>query len=215
MGFKLPDGDYSINLTISNGKVTSFEVNPLTALHISELLALLASTLIENLLALCIKLPEGGWRQHRVIGAGGKDIDVRSVCETLLKPIRLSYHSYHPSVYLLRSETHPGLTKIGQSKYPFKRRAQLKGEILWLIPCLTSDPEELEITLHNLFTYTGKHVTGEWFRLDDRDIEFVKKLKVPINPFSDLGRFKSGVWDKNDLVAKMDADKILKKYMEE
>jgi len=81
-------------------------------------------------------------------------------------------------IYVLRVDN--GLCKIGRTKH-------LDDRIYQLGVTLPYDPELVcavkvddciiaESELHELFTHSGKHVKGEWFKLTEGDIEYIKTM---------------------------------------
>jgi len=83
-------------------------------------------------------------------------------------------------VYLLQADN--GLYKIGQSKVIDNRIKQLglklPYELNLVSTVLCLQYKELEAHLHERFA--DKHVRGEWFELDDADVEYIKGLGVEI-----------------------------------
>jgi hypothetical protein len=79
-------------------------------------------------------------------------------------------------VYLLQSPT--SAYKIGRSKNPDHRLKtfgiQLPYEVEYLAVIPTDDMYTLESELHE--RYADKRVNGEWFELDDNDVEYIKSL---------------------------------------
>jgi hypothetical protein len=84
------------------------------------------------------------------------------------KPIKLT------SVYIMK-DNHTGHYKIGRSDSPTKREATLlsqKSSIELLFQAKAT--RSYERSLHNLFN--EKRVRGEWFELNDFDVELIKGL---------------------------------------
>ena len=99
--------------------------------------------------------------------------------QPLEKPTQTkSYESRPGYVYLLRAIEPHNHYKIGRSSQPKKRIETLSVKLPYPIKpiCLikTDDMIELESNLHNMFD--NKRVGGEWFQLDDTDIEYIKSL---------------------------------------
>lgn len=80
-------------------------------------------------------------------------------------------------VYVLHS--YDNLFKIGRARHPdnrlrtFSVKLPFPVEYICLIKC--RDMYKLEKDLHH--SYAHKRVNGEWFRLDDEDIQALKKLE--------------------------------------
>lgn len=78
-------------------------------------------------------------------------------------------------VYLIHNATQDTY-KIGKSKDPVKRLSQLRtsspDEIAIVCTIETSDMDRLEGELHQEFA--DKHIRGEWFRLTQPDVEYIK-----------------------------------------
>jgi hypothetical protein len=80
-------------------------------------------------------------------------------------------------VYLLKADN--GLYKIGQAKIIDRRIAQLAVslpyELELEVAIQTERYKELEPELHERFS--AKRKRGEWFELNEADIEYIKKLE--------------------------------------
>lgn len=78
-------------------------------------------------------------------------------------------------VYLLGGE---GYYKIGRSRNVSKRIRQLEIQLPWpvtvehTIPC--ENHKVSERTLHDMFA--NNRANGEWFRLDDSDVDYIKAI---------------------------------------
>jgi hypothetical protein len=91
-------------------------------------------------------------------------------------PVLASGKPQHGIVYLLQSDD---LFKIGISTYPVEKRLQeikrdWKGEISVVHFFESDDIVAQERTLHNVFA--NKQVSGEWFRLDRFEVDYIKSL---------------------------------------
>lgn len=79
-------------------------------------------------------------------------------------------------VYLLRGPD--GTYKIGKTKNPDDRRrtfnVKLPFRVEYVTLIETNDMTLLESDLHKRFKH--KNVDGEWFNLDDDDVEYIKRL---------------------------------------
>jgi hypothetical protein len=84
------------------------------------------------------------------------------------KPVRLT------KVYIMK-DNHTGHYKIGRSDNPIKREATLLSQksSIELIFQAEATPK-YERSLHNLFE--EKRVRGEWFELNNSDLELIKGL---------------------------------------
>ncbi len=87
-------------------------------------------------------------------------------------------------VYIIHSDS--GLHKIGLSKHPQKRLAEHRcnypDEILEMIRTIeTEDMRHTERQLHNIFS--RRHVTGEWFALQDSDFAMVDLIERNIKAY--------------------------------
>jgi hypothetical protein len=84
------------------------------------------------------------------------------------KPIKLT------KIYIMK-DNHTGHYKIGRSDSPTKREATLLSQksSIELIFHSEATPK-IERSLHNLFE--EKRVRGEWFELDNWDLELIKGL---------------------------------------
>jgi len=87
------------------------------------------------------------------------------------------------SVYIFGSNEHK-FFKIGYGNTPFQRMSDYKSsklpfsiEMLHVIPC--DNKVKAEAELHRLFH--DKRTNGEWFRLDENDIEKILGLKKYVN----------------------------------
>jgi len=73
-----------------------------------------------------------------------------------------------------------GYYKIGMSKNPPRRQMQIEPKLpfsLKLVHAIqTGDMRKLETTLHERFR--EKHLRGEWFALDARDVEELKGMII-------------------------------------
>lgn len=81
-------------------------------------------------------------------------------------------------IYVLRADN--GRCKIGRARLIDDRVYQL-GIVLPYDPELVcavkvDDYVAMEKELHELFMDAGKHVKGEWFELNEADIEYIKAL---------------------------------------
>lgn len=79
-------------------------------------------------------------------------------------------------VYLLQTKR---ACKIGYSAKPYQRvRSMTKtSDASKLIVTIQSDDaRQLEQRLHMYFRANGKHLNGEWFKLNKRDIAYIKSL---------------------------------------
>jgi hypothetical protein len=80
-------------------------------------------------------------------------------------------------VYLIRIEN--GLYKIGKAKNiderikPFKVSFPMSWEIIHAF--MSHDYSKAEITLHERFS--DKRTVGEWFTLDEQDVQSIKSIK--------------------------------------
>lgn len=86
------------------------------------------------------------------------------------KPVKLT------NVYIMK-DNHTGHYKIGRSDSPTKREATLlsqKSSIELIFH--TKAVARFERSLHNLFE--EKRVRGEWFELDEFDIQLIKDLSL-------------------------------------
>lgn len=78
-------------------------------------------------------------------------------------------------VYVIREQLH-GKYKIGKAKNPYRRLStfgvQLPYEVrpIFIIPC--EDMSSLELTLHRKFA--NSRLNGEWFDLDDSDLDEIR-----------------------------------------
>jgi len=109
--------------------------------------------------------------------------DLRWVIEGQDEPIKHEEPCKKPRdqsgyVYVLRADN--GRCKIGRAKHIDERIYQL-GVVLPYDPDLVcavkvNDYVMIEKELHELFTDAGKHVKGEWFELNEADIEYIKAL---------------------------------------
>lgn len=91
------------------------------------------------------------------------------------------YQKEHPPkalgyVYLLQSPT--GAYKIGRTKNPKSRlktfEVKLPFEVEFTALIQTRDMYQLEIDLHT--KYASKKIKGEWFRLEQEDVDYIKGL---------------------------------------
>lgn len=78
-------------------------------------------------------------------------------------------------LYLIRDERN-NLVKIGRSKNPSARERTLQSEmpllsLFWKVEGF----EDEEVKLHEIFS--DKRIRGEWFQLDESDVDFIKSLK--------------------------------------
>lgn len=82
-------------------------------------------------------------------------------------------------VYLLKSPT--GHYKIGCTSNPHNRAKtfgiQLPFEVEFLALIYFEDMYTLEAEMHEEFAH--KRVNGEWFALDDADVEYIKSMEIP------------------------------------
>lgn len=82
-------------------------------------------------------------------------------------------------VYLLQSPT--GHYKIGCTSNPHNRAKtfgiQLPFEVEFLALIYFEDMYALEAEMHEEFAH--KRVNGEWFALDDADVEYIKSMEIP------------------------------------
>ena len=96
------------------------------------------------------------------------------VVGTSKKPTRTAKAGY---VYLLQSPTNA--YKIGISKRPDDRlrtfSVKLPFEISYVCLIATQDMYGLETKLHAQFA--DKRINGEWFALDDADVEYIKEME--------------------------------------
>lgn len=79
-------------------------------------------------------------------------------------------------VYLLRADN--GLCKIGKAKVVNDRVRQLEISLPYDLELVSElyaeDCTETEANLHRRFA--KKRIKGEWFKLDETDIEYIKEL---------------------------------------
>jgi len=82
-------------------------------------------------------------------------------------------------VYLLQSPT--GYYKIGCTSNPHNRAKtfgiQLPFEVEFLALLYSEDMYTFEAEMHEEFAH--KRVNGEWFALDDADVEYIKSMEIP------------------------------------
>lgn len=87
---------------------------------------------------------------------------------------------YAGFVYLVRSEG--GYYKIGRTKNPANRiktfKVKLPFEIEYVAIIQTNDMYALEKELHK--KYKPKKVNGEWFSLNDDDLNYIKSLSASV-----------------------------------
>jgi hypothetical protein len=84
------------------------------------------------------------------------------------KPVKLT------KIYIMK-DNHTGHYKIGRSDSPTKREATLLSQKSSIELIFQSEATcKFEKSLHNLFK--EKRVRGEWFELDNWDIELIKGL---------------------------------------
>jgi len=83
-------------------------------------------------------------------------------------------------VYLIKSLTSEEFYKIGKTKNPGDRtrtfNVKLPFDVEYLALIKAYDMHELEKVLHRRFA--RKRASGEWFKLDDEDIEFIQSLET-------------------------------------
>lgn len=177
MDMKVPDGQYVITFDVQEGRVVKVRTTA-EAAHLIHQLMIVLALVMRDLVAICItKESISGYEIINPDGSKGNFEDVYYECCVRSKGFG-QRAKYLPCVYFLESDSRPGFVKIGQTKYPDQRASQLQGDIFHQIPCIVSDPEEHETTLHNLFTYFGRERRGEWFRLTEQDIAYIKSLKT-------------------------------------
>lgn len=90
-------------------------------------------------------------------------------------------------VYLLKSST--GSWKIGKTKYPDDRiytfGVKLPFEVEYDHLIESDDMSSLEKSLHRQFK--KKRINGEWFALDDNDVQYIKSLKGDVKQDESAG----------------------------
>ena len=78
-------------------------------------------------------------------------------------------------VYLLHSEHG---YKIGKSKRPNERQVEIGTKLPFEVERIglieTDDMKKLELSLHQ--RYADKRLNGEWFNLDQEDVDYIKSL---------------------------------------
>lgn len=83
-------------------------------------------------------------------------------------------------VYLLMDMDVTGYCKIGKTKEPVDRighfdiKLPFETKVLHIIPCY--DSTKTETVLHHRFA--DKRQRGEWFNLDQHDIEWIREIKT-------------------------------------
>lgn len=81
-------------------------------------------------------------------------------------------------VYLLKSNEHPDVYKIGRSVNPTNRAKTFGVKLPFPVEfeCLISTPDmyELEAELHARFA--AQRLDGEWFRLSEQDVSYIRQL---------------------------------------
>lgn len=79
-------------------------------------------------------------------------------------------------VYLIGGEG--DAYKIGCTKAPSNRMKTFKNKLPFRVRyehlIETDDMYQLERLFHNYYKVRGKHLEGEWFRLSERDIAYIK-----------------------------------------
>lgn len=198
MEFEVPDGQYTITFEVKEGRVVNINTTAKATNWLYSLIVLLTLRL-SGMIALILDVSRSSKNYHIVMPDGSKG-DFETIAGKCM--IDLGYGSgYQPCVYFLSSPNMPGYIKIGQTKNPTQRAYQLQGKIFHRINCLTCDPESHEIALHNFFTHMGRERHGEWFRLETKDIEFIRSLarygdiERELEPFyAQQIRWKSEEW---------------------
>lgn len=88
----------------------------------------------------------------------------------------------YPEVYYVYAGKRPKIReyKIGISKEPKARAARLGIELFHLIECLSErQARDVERHMHAKFIENGNYLDGEWFILDDPDVELIKTWVAP------------------------------------
>lgn len=95
-----------------------------------------------------------------------------------LKEVSKQVKSVKGFVYLLKSNEHPDVYKIGRSVNPTNRAKTFGVKLPFPVEfdCLISTPDmyALEAELHTRFA--AQRLDGEWFRLSDDDVSYIRRL---------------------------------------
>lgn len=98
-------------------------------------------------------------------------------------------------VYIIKDITLTQCYKIGHTANPNRRvydfGIALPFEIMVVMLIKVNDPLELETTLHHMFA--DKRTNGEWFKLTDEEINYVRhmvEMRVMFSKYSPEGRSK-------------------------
>ena len=78
-----------------------------------------------------------------------------------------------------------GYYKIGTSRNVAKRIQSFNSSLPFKVTLVhtidADDASTLERHLHRFYRAAGKHINGEWFRLDDADVAALKAIRAPIS----------------------------------
>lgn len=129
--------------------------------------------------------------------------DAPSATETATEPPERSLKGY---VYAFHSPA-SGLTKLGFSRYPGGRFADIKTacpDLQYLRDIATDDPRWLERCMHTVYAHRREH--GEWFRLDADDHASIMALPEWVCDSDDFPAPMQLRWLVNTQVADVDND---------